>query len=153
MSDIINFHQVSESLSCSGQPSEAQLQNIANENFSIIINLGLSDQDYSLPNEKFFVEKLNIKYFHIPVLFDNPTIPDFILFFEKMKENENKKVLVHCAANYRASVFAALYLFSIQKIEESEIENFITNIWMPDHNWQMFIDEAIEFIKSNFPYF
>ncbi len=153
MSDIRNFHKISESLACSGQPTESQLQKIAGEKFSVIINLGLNDPDYSLPNEKSSVENLNIKYFHIPVLFDNPTIQDLTLFFEKMKESENKKVLVHCAANYRASVFVALYLFSIQKLEESEIENFITNIWMPDHNWQMFIDEAIEFIKSNFPYF
>ncbi len=153
MFNILNFNKVSESLSCSGQPSESQLQKIADENFSVIINLGLNDQDYSLPNEKFSVEKLNIKYFHLPILFDNPTIQDLTLFFEKMKENENEKILVHCAANYRASVFVALHLFTVKKIQENEIENFITEVWMPDHKWQAFIDEAIEYIKSNFPYF
>ena len=153
MTDIHNFHKVSESLSCSGQPSEVQLQKVAEEKFSVVINLGLNDQNYSLPNEKYFVENLNIKYFHLPVLFDNPTIQDLTLFFEKMKESENQKVLVHCAANYRASVFVALYLFSIKKLKEDEIENFIMDVWMPDHKWQAFIDEAIEFIKTNFSYF
>ena len=153
MFDILNFLKVSESLYCSGQPTESQLQKIADENFSVIINLGLNDQDYSLLSEKYFVENLNIKYFHLPVLFDNPTIQDLTLFFEKMKQNANEKILVHCAANYRASIFVALHLFAFKKLQENEIENFITDVWMPDHNWQAFIDEAIEYIKSNFPYF
>ena len=148
MTNIYNFHKVSESLSCSGQPTEAQLQQIAGENFSVVINLGLLGQDYSLQDEESSMKNLNIKYFHLPVLFDNPTIPNLTLFFEKMKEHENQKVLVHCAANYRASTFVALYLFSIKKLDENEIENFITNIWMPDHNWQMFIEEALVYIKN-----
>ncbi|MFM7023592.1 MAG: protein tyrosine phosphatase family protein [Flavobacteriales bacterium] len=144
---MLNFLQISPSLSCCGQPSAEDFKSISKD-FEVVINLGLADQDYSLADEKSVVENLQMEYHHIPVLFDNPTIADIEQFFALMKNNNEKKILVHCAANYRASVFVALYLFAINKLEEDEIGNFIRDVWMPDQNWELFTEEAINLIRK-----
>ncbi|GAC1301311.1 MAG: hypothetical protein NVSMB24_03880 [Mucilaginibacter sp.] len=51
MGAIYNFHKVSGLLACAGQPREEQLQDIANDGYKVVINLGLSDGKYALKDE------------------------------------------------------------------------------------------------------
>jgi hypothetical protein len=51
MSAIYNFKQVSDLLACAGQPLEGQLQSIADDDYKVVINLGLSDGKYALADE------------------------------------------------------------------------------------------------------
>lgn len=48
---IRNFVLVMPNLATSGQPSETQLQKVAAAGFEVVINLGLLDLRYCLPNE------------------------------------------------------------------------------------------------------
>jgi len=48
MAYINNFYKISDTLSCSGQPSEAQLRELAAQKYQVIINLGLLDTLYAL---------------------------------------------------------------------------------------------------------
>jgi len=148
MSSIYNFLQVSERLACSGQPREGQLPSIAADGYGVIINLGLTDGKYALTNEATSVKQLGITYHHIPVQFDNPQTNELTAFFELMDQHKSDKTLVHCAANYRASAFTGLYLFSIQQFDEDGLISFIEEIWQPDPVWQQFIEESIEYIKG-----
>jgi protein tyrosine phosphatase (PTP) superfamily phosphohydrolase (DUF442 family) len=148
MSSIYNFLQVSERLACSGQPREGQLPSIAADGYGVIINLGLADGKYALTNEATSVKQLGITYHHIPVQFDNPQSNELTAFFELMDQHKSDKTLVHCAANYRASAFTGLYLFSIQQLDEDGLISFIEEIWQPDPVWQQFIEESIEYIKG-----
>lgn len=129
-------------LSCAGQPSSDAIKQLYEQGFELIINLGLSDQSYSLLQEAKIVTDLGIKYFHIPVLFDNPLLIDLSNFFKIMEENITCKCLVHCAANKRASCFVALWLFKNGELREKNIETFIHQIWQPNVVWINFIEEA-----------
>jgi protein tyrosine phosphatase (PTP) superfamily phosphohydrolase (DUF442 family) len=149
MSAIYNFHKISDLLACSGQPGEGQLASIAAEGYGVVINLGLLDGKYALADEAGSVKNLGLIYHHIPVLFDDPKINDLASFIELMKKYTNEKTLVHCAANYRASVFAGLYLLAADKLNEEEMQEFIEEIWQPDAIWQQFLEEGIEYIKSS----
>ncbi|MDR3694346.1 protein tyrosine phosphatase family protein [Mucilaginibacter sp.] len=148
MNSIYNYHLVSNMLACSGQPREAQLPIIAAEGYRVIINLGLADGKYALTNEHASAKQLGITYHHIPVQFDDPQINELIAFFELMNRHKGDKKLVHCAANYRASAFTGLYLFSIHQLDEDRLISFIEDVWQPDPVWQQFIEESIEFIKT-----
>ena len=148
MSAIYNFLQVSDVLACSGQPREDQLQDIAAGGYQVVINLGLADGKYALADETASVTGLGMAYHHIPVLFDNPQIDELELFVAKMNEHANEKALIHCAANYRASVFTGLYLLSTNKINEVQMQEMIENVWQPDAIWQQFIEECVEYLNS-----
>lgn len=51
MIKIKNFLTIADRLACAGQPDENQLAEIAARGFQVVINLGLSDGKYALPDE------------------------------------------------------------------------------------------------------
>lgn len=148
MSALYNYYQVSDTLACAGQPREEQLPDIAADGYRVVINLGLADGKYALQDEAASIRRLGITYHHIPVLFDSPQMDELRLFIAKMNEHAQEKTLVHCAANYRASVFTGLYLLSAHKISGEAMQEMIENIWQPDAIWQQFIEEGIEFTNQ-----
>ncbi len=148
---IHNSHKISDILACSGQPTEEQIKALAGQQYQVIVNLGLSGAKYSLPDEAASVKQLGMDYYHIPVLFDAPQIDDLMKFIKYMDENVGKKTLVHCAANYRASCFTALYLYYSGQVSNEEITDIVNEVWQPDHIWESFLEEGIAHIntKSN----
>ena len=146
MSAIYNFRRVSDNLACAGQPREDQLASVANDGYTVVINLGLAEGKYALKDEAASVKEIGLSYHHIPVLFDNPQVSELESFIKLMNEHANEKVFVHCAANYRASVFTGLYLFAADRLDEEGMREFIEELWQPDPVWELFIEESLEFL-------
>src|ERR1700744_1927264 len=149
MNSIYNFQQVSDRLACSGQPSEDQLQTIADDGYKVVVNLGLADGKYALPNEAKTVKDLGLDYYHLPTQFESPQVEELEEFIGVMNDHADEKTLVHCAANYRASVFTGLYLFAINELNETAMQDFIEKVWQPDGVWQQFIEEGMEYVKEH----
>ena len=147
MRGIYNFHRVNDQLACAGQPTEDQLNGIADDGYQVIINLALTGTKYSLPDEAGSVAGLGLTYHHIPVQFDSPQIRELEDFFALMEQHQNEKILVHCAANYRASCFTGLYLLATRQVGQDEMDDFIANIWQPDPIWQQFVEESVEWLN------
>jgi len=148
MKPIYQFEQISDHLACSGQPTEEQFKEFVAGKFDIVINLGLLDTKYALENEKKLVLSLGMDYFHIPVVFEDPRLSELLLFISHMYQNEGKKILVHCAANYRASTFLGLYLFAKERLQEEEVRDFVEDVWQPNTTWSKFLAEGLDHIKS-----
>lgn len=148
MRPIYHFEKVSDTLSCAGQPTEEQFRELVSGNFDVIINLGLLDTKYALPNEEDLVDSLGMDYHHIPVIFEDPQINELKQFMSCMDKNANRKVLVHCAANYRASAFVGLYLYAKNRLPEQEIQDFVEDVWKPNTVWQKFMEDGAAYIKS-----
>ena len=106
---IYCYRKLSETILTAGQPSESELEAIARSGYEVVVNLGLLDQDYSLPDEKRTVTSLGLEYIHLPVIWEHPTRDDLTSFFEVMDSHSDHRLFVHCAANKRASIFVALY--------------------------------------------
>jgi hypothetical protein len=67
-----------------------------------------------------------------------------------MNYHSGEKSPVHCAADYPASVFTALYLFAVNEQSESAVQHFIQQAWQPDGVWQQFIEQGLEWVKENY---
>jgi protein tyrosine phosphatase (PTP) superfamily phosphohydrolase (DUF442 family) len=142
---IHNYRYVDDLLATSGQPSVSQLQHIANEGFSTVINLALHDDPrYSLPDEAGTVAALGMKYIHIPVQFSAPTQQDLLAFFDAMGKNQGKKVWIHCAANMRVTAFLGLYRVLRQGCERERAFDLMRNLWEPNEVWSTFISTALQ---------
>ncbi|MDB5006570.1 MAG: phosphatase [Mucilaginibacter sp.] len=148
MNAINNFNKITDLLSCSGQPTADQLKQLAADNYQVVVNLGMSDGKYALPDEAASVKSANMDYYHIPVVFDDPQLTELGNFINFMKSQRDKKILVHCAVNYRASSFTGLYLFAAGQLDEQQMQLFIEDVWQPDAVWQQFIDDSIAYIKN-----
>ena len=142
LGDIKNFVPVSEHLGTAGQPSEAQLRDVAAAGFAVVVNLGLLDPRYCLADEAGTVASLGLAYHHIPVDFNAPQADDLRRFLEVMDASGGKKVFVHCAANYRVSSFVALYGEARLGWSASQGEAHIRRIWEPNETWVRFMAEA-----------
>jgi len=144
VTDIYNFRAIDDTLSTSGQPTEAQLRTAAAEGCQVIINLGLhNDPRYSLKDETGLVKDLGMVYIHIPVQFDAPREDDLLAFFQAMEMHKENKIHIHCAANMRVTAFLGLY-HTIKQMK-AEIEAFepMRSVWEPNEVWSSFISAMI----------
>lgn len=142
LADIKNFIAVSDRLGTAGQPSEAQLREIADEGYDVVVNLGLLDPRYCLADEAGSVASLGLAYHHIPVDFNAPRQDDLRRFLDVMDASKDKKVFVHCAANYRVSSFVALYGESRLGWSAEQGDAHMRRVWEPNPAWAQFIEEA-----------
>ena len=142
LDDIKNFVAVSDRLGTAGQPSEAQLREVAEAGFEVVVNLGLLDPRYCLTDEAGSVTGLGLTYHHIPVDFNAPEPDDLRRFLQAMDASKDKKVFVHCAANYRVSSFVALYGQARLGWTPEAADAHIRRIWEPNETWARFIAEA-----------
>ena len=144
LADIRNFQVIDERLGTAGQPTEAQLGEIAADGYAAVVNLGFLDPRYCLPDEAASVASLGLAYRHIPVKFEAPTVEDFRIFTATMDGWEGNKVFVHCAANYRASAFVALYGELRLGWTRERADALTRKLWSPNETWEAFIARCRE---------
>jgi protein tyrosine phosphatase (PTP) superfamily phosphohydrolase (DUF442 family) len=142
LTDIYNFIQISENLATSGQPTEAQMSEIATAGYKVVINLALPTSDNALKDEAATVRALGMEYHNIPVIWDAPQLSDFERFVPLMDSLSGQKVFVHCAANYRVSMFTALYGERRWGWTRAQADAHIRRIWEPDEVWKKFFEDV-----------
>ncbi len=140
---IDNYIEYSKIFSSSGQPDKEQLKILSKNNFKQIIYLAFTDQSTSLDNEDRIVKSLGMDYVHIPVDFDNPKITDFNRFAAIMNSQPEKKTLLHCQINLRASTFSFLYRVIHKNIPMKTAKDDLDKIWEPNPVWFKFIKSVL----------
>ncbi|MGH1539689.1 MAG: protein tyrosine phosphatase family protein [Arenicella sp.] len=142
VNEILNYVEVNERLSLAGQPSDEQVESLAKEGFEVNVNIAPIDPRYSLDDEPGLSQQYGMEYIHLPVDFKNPTEDNLHDFFAIMDQQKDKKVFVHCAANYRVSAFCSLYAISKGEMDLDQANDFIQNVWNPSEfpPWPEFIE-------------
>jgi protein tyrosine phosphatase (PTP) superfamily phosphohydrolase (DUF442 family) len=144
--DILNQYHVTENIASSGQPDEAQIEQIASEGYYAVINLAMPDHKKSLANEGSIVTSLGMTYIHIPVPFEAPNEDHLVTFSGYMDVLETKKVWVHCIVNARVSAFLFRYLQKNRGWSAQKSATPILKHWLPEMDvvWKDFICLAPE---------
>jgi len=138
---ITNFLPIDNHIGTAGQPTEDQLGELAAKGYGAVVNLGLLDPRYCLADEAGLAKALGLRYHHIPVKFDAPTVDDFRKFLSAMDECGDAKVLVHCAMNYRVTGFMAVYGEMKLGWSREQADAHARNFWPLNETW-------IEFLAS-----
>ncbi len=144
LTDIYNYLQLDEHTATSGQPSAAQLAEVAAAGYQVVINLALTTSDNALPDEGGIVRAHGMRYIHIPVVWEGPTLDDLRAFFEVMQARRGQKLFVHCAANMRVSAFMALYRIKRLGWPAQRAFQDMRRIWEPEGVWRAFIEGALQ---------
>jgi protein tyrosine phosphatase (PTP) superfamily phosphohydrolase (DUF442 family) len=139
---IANFLPIDDRIGTAGQPSETELREAAADGYTAVVNLGLLDPRYCLADEAGLVRSLGLRYHHIPVAFDSPTVEDFRRFLAAMDECADGRVLVHCAANYRVSSFMAVYGEMKLGWTRDEGDAHARKLWPLTDVWTGFLDKC-----------
>jgi Uncharacterized protein conserved in bacteria len=143
---IFNYREIDGALSTSGQVTDEQVAMLAEEDFGLVVNLAVADPERNA-NEGFLVTQAGIAYTQIPVVWDTPTFEDLELFFAVMDARGERRTLVHCFANFRASAFTYLYRTLRLGVPEAEARADLEAIWTEEAwaeypQWAEFIEQA-----------
>jgi len=143
LSDIRNYKAYSPTFSSAGQPSREQLALLKKEGFERIAYIAFSNSRGAIADEDAIVKELGMDYVQVPVIWDAPTMADFYAFAGVMQREPDKKTLLHCQANFRASAFAFLYRVIYEDIPVAEAKADMNAIWQPNDTWRNLIFEVL----------
>lgn len=144
LSDISNYRDYTTTYSSSGQPSAEQFELLQAEGFERIIYLALTTSTTALAKEDEIVKGLGMEYIHVAVDFDNPTASDFYTFVAVMQREPDKKTLLHCQVNFRASSFSFLYRVLYQDVPMDDAKVDLDTVWAPNETWQNLIFSILQ---------
>jgi len=144
LSIITNFRGYSPGLASSGQPLEMQFEMLKSEGFERIIYLAFTNSGKAIEGEDVIVKDLGMEYVHIPVVWEKPLASDFYAFADVMQRYPDKKTLVHCQVNYRASAFSFLYRVIYQDVPVATAKADMNKVWQPDETWRKLIFSILE---------
>lgn len=146
IADVYNYRQIDERVFTSGIPTAEQFGGLKDEGFEAVISLLPDESPNALAGEADLVKEQGLEFHHIPVDWEDPTEEDYHAFVDAFESVDGKKVLIHCAANYRASAFYSLYAMQNLGWSEIEADDLIGSLWDPMANppWDQFIEEMRE---------
>ena len=145
LEEIYNFLSLTPKLLSSGMPTSAQMKDVSESGVQLVINLALPTSERALPNEADLVMSLGMRYIGIPVEWEKPTRQNLEDFIDTMYANKEKKILVHCQANYRATGFITLYRILRLGWDRENAFKDLRRIWNPDDYpvWKIFLEENL----------
>ena len=139
LADITNFRQYSATFASSGQPTKDQFSAIAENGFERIVYIAFTNNPNALPDADQVVKGLGMEYMHIPVTWDNPLPSDFYAFAYSLRRDTDKKTLLHCQVNARATAFSFLYRVIYEGVDIAEAKADMNTVWQPNETWRDFI--------------
>lgn len=140
---LLNEVVIDGQLATAGQPSVEQLNGLAARGIDTVINLAPPQTIGSVADEAYRLGSNGVTYLNIPVAFKTPTASDFERFASWLAANQDRRVLVHCQINKRASVFVYLYRVLRLGADPDDALEQVHDIWVPDAVWQEFIDSML----------
>jgi len=143
MDKILNYIKITKHISTAGQPTKKQFQYIAKNGFDVIINLAMHNSDNAIKEEDKIVSQNGMVYFHIPVSWKKPELKRLKLFLAtlKMLLSQDKKILVHCAKNYRASIF--IYKYKKDILKRKGVKLIAPKEYKPNNVWRKILKAKV----------
>ena len=138
-----NYVVATDRLHTAGQPDAAALANLAEQGFELVVNLAPPSSPNAVADEGKLVAEDGPTYVNIPVVWQKPTYEDFELFSAVMNGARDRKVLVHCQLNMRASAFTFLYRVIHEKTAPEEAMEALRAVWIPRDQWATFTADVL----------
>ena len=141
---LLNRIDYSPLLTTSGQPTEAELGQVASAGYDRVIFLAFTNHPKALNHVDDIVRGLGLHFVHVPVLWQAPSLADFEAFAAVMSARSSDRTLVHCEVNFRASVFGFLYQVIYEGVDVDAAMSLMHAIWIPNDTWERFIARVLD---------
>ncbi len=104
VASIRNFLRVNSEFCTGGQPRMEELTKLKADGVKAIINLR-HPSEYAAAEEEKIARQLGLRYFNIPVRFDDPKDDQATEFLKLTDDPQNRPAFIHCAAAVRVGAF------------------------------------------------
>jgi protein tyrosine phosphatase (PTP) superfamily phosphohydrolase (DUF442 family) len=131
-----NVVPISPMIVTSGQPTAEALAKLSAEGFGAVIYLAPPTVPDAVPGEANIVQKQGMEFVNIPIPFGEPSAADFVSFVEAMNRFSERKVLVHCQVNLRASSMTFLYRVIVRHEDPDKAYESVAKVWSPQGPWK-----------------
>jgi protein tyrosine phosphatase (PTP) superfamily phosphohydrolase (DUF442 family) len=131
-----NVIAISPTVVTSGQPTAQSLSQLAEQGFQAVIYLAPLTVPDAVPGEAEIVRRQGLEFINIPIQFGQPAAADFQQFVEAMNRFRDRKVLVHCQVNMRASTMTFLYRVIVGREPPDKAYESVARVWSPEGPWK-----------------
>ena len=137
-----NFRRIDDQLTTSGVVGARRLACLAEAGVEVVIDLLPPDSQHAVEDEPEIVRAQGVEYVSIPVDWEAPTAADFEAFCAALDAVGERRVHVHCAANWRVSAFWSLYALERGRCTADEARALVDGLWNPGEHpqWRALID-------------
>lgn len=137
-----NRVEISPKLVTSGQPAAEELAALGAQGFGAVIYLAPPTVPDAVADEARIVGRQGLLFVNLPIRFDRPTAADVQAFGALMQALGDRKVLVHCQINLRASTLVFLYRSTVLRDDPRLAWEAVTRVWTPEGPWrQLVVDQ------------
>ena len=142
--DAPNPVEISPSLITSGQPTAKALAGLGSLGVQAVVYLAPSSVADAVKNEPELLERQGIEFVHIPIPFEAPAQAHVIAVSRTLERLSDKRVLVHCQVNLRASTMVFLHRVITLKEEPSRAYEAVSRVWTPEGPWRTLVVEQLK---------
>ena len=141
---------VTPRLVTSAQPSRAFLETLHAQGFEVLVYLAPPTVPDFVPDEPLIVGRQGLVYVNIPVVWTSPTRQDFESLSRVLDAYKDRKVYVHCQANFRTSSLVFLYRVIRLKEDPNKAWDAVRGAWEPNPTWRAFILDTLKAYQVEF---
>lgn len=143
VNEVFNLRQYSPNFASAGQPTQEQLGALKEAGYERIVYIAFTNNRNAIADEDILVKNLGMDYLHIPVDWEAPLPQDFYVFADAMQRSPERKTLLHCQVNARASAFSFLYRVIYDDVDVATAKADMNTIWQPNTTWRDFIFDVL----------
>ena len=148
-----NIVEISPRLVTAGQPTAEALAELRAQGFDAVVYLAPPTVSDAVRDEAVIVGRQGLVFVNIPIRFDAPTEQDFEALAAVLKGLGERRVLVHCQINLRASSMVFLYRVIAAKEDPARAYEAVTAVWSPEGAWKRYLQTMLRKHGVNFePY-
>ena len=137
-----NYRRIDDRLTTSGVVGADRLGRLVKAGVGVVIDLLPPGTPHAVAGEAELVRAQGVDYVSIPVDWETPSEADYRAFCEAMDAAGERRVHVHCAANWRVSAFWSLYALERGTCSAEQARALVSGLWNPDEypQWRALID-------------
>ncbi|OYU46531.1 MAG: hypothetical protein CFE44_01645 [Burkholderiales bacterium PBB4] len=148
--DAPNVVEISPSLVTAGQPTSKALAQLGLLGFQAVIYLAPNTVPDAVKDEPDLLMRQAIEFIHIPIPFDTPTEEHAVAVTEALMRLKEKRVLVHCQVNMRASTMVFLHRTTTLKENPAHAYDAVSRVWSPRGPWRALLIAQLKKHKIEF---
>ena len=131
-----NVVAITPLLVTSGQPSPQALADLGKLGYQAVIYLAPSTVPDAVANEPELLARQDIEFVHISIPFGSPDENHYLAVSAALDRLHDKKVLVHCQVNMRASSMVFLHRVLRGKESPELAYEAVARVWSPSGAWR-----------------
>ncbi|MFM1886508.1 MAG: hypothetical protein RL026_1665 [Pseudomonadota bacterium] len=140
----MNVQRLEPRLVLAGQPDAASLATLRErDGIEAVIYLAPSSSRDAVAEEPALLARQGIEFVHIPIPWEKPEPQHLQAFRAAMNRLKDRKVLVHCQGNYRASALTYVWRVLDAGVDPAVAKRDLQAMWTPAGPWKTLVDDAL----------